>query len=1017
MMAGNRRGSWLTKRGWGACLGALLLACGSSEDGGAAFAPVGDDVEREGWVDTAHPLAGDGATSFESFPRASTGGEYTERWDPYFIEMLGFDAGPLTSVVGDHLLSLSRYRGLVSTRLTGPDAPAVESSVPLGGLPVGLVVSDGVAAVIVVDPQRPGCVLGDCIPRQTSRVVLVEVDDPASPRALGEQRFDGTVLAARQVGGVLHVLSQDVELCSICEVIPRSNLAWLSFDRSAPRELPPPRVAAWGKDAFFGGERLFMLAEGATFDETVLRVAELSQPEPALSAPITLAGRVRQARASDDRLRVSYDRGLLDIETFALGSGAPVSLGRGTLAPPDGESFSWLTFDGDRAVTTLDISRRHAVLDLSDPSAPRLAALLDLGLSQSDLAVANDRVLAVGRSTLPADAAPEDVTAYGPVGVVLVDIADLAAPRILDRATLGSFQAEHRGAPMLRDGRAFFTFYDPFLGSGTLADACGRTNGSLIGYDITAETLGAPVALGGIDDEVQIEAVGDDWWAASSVSVMRYVPNSPAPSARAELTRWVDRLQPLSGGLALFGVDFATNAPTFELAPARDTPAPLDVSSAVGLSRIGCDERRHWFSPIAERDGNLFALRFHLPPEPDAASAVTLHVVAPGSTGLSSPRSLELEPLAAGEAYLGAVQTDRALLVARRGASADSRAASGLEWRYPGSASEPVLGYATRYDSPWDNHFGDSPGLGANVSYEVVDLSDPTAPVRASRLDVEPALADGLFGFVRGLTRDGAGGFLVDGSIDGPSVVSGSVLAGYHSEPTSGGWVRFYLDRFDFSDPRAPVALAPIPIPGSVLDFDAATGGLITLEALPFRDPVESPECLGDPRLRDGVECPGQARALNGLVVDGERATRVGRLLLDTDEREALRFAVSNGTVYYVTQPLGLTSDRLGPFAARDIALQRVRLRDGRFERLPSFDIAGSSNLSPKLWTQFAARGDRALWVTGGQLMVADFRSGQPRLEVHDIGPWGCAELELRDDTAYCAQGRAGYVAVTLGQP
>jgi hypothetical protein len=143
----------------------------------------------------------------------------------------------------------------------------------------------------------------------------------------------------------------------------------------------------------------------------------------------------------------------------------------------------------------------------------------------------------------------------------------------------------------------------------------------------------------------------------------------------------------------------------------------------------------------------------------------------------------------------------------------------------------------------------------------------------------------------------------------------------------------------------------------------------------------------------------------------------VGRLLIDTEEREALRFAVSDGIVYYVTQPTGLSSEQVGPFAARDISLQRVRLRDGRFERLPSFDIAGSSNLSPKLWTQFAARGDRALWVSGGQLMVADFRSGEARLEVHDLGAWGCAALALRDDTAYCAQGTAGYAAVTLGAP
>jgi hypothetical protein len=66
---------------------------------------------------------------------------------------------------------------------------------------------------------------------------------------------------------------------------------------------------------------------------------------------------------------------------------------------------------------------------------------------------------------------------------------------------------------------------------------------------------------------------------------------------------------------------------------------------------------------------------------------------------------------------------------------------------------------------------------------------------------------------------------------------------------------------------------------------------------------------------------------------------------------------------------------------------------------------------------QFVARGDRALWVAGGQLMVADFAGDEPRLEVHELGPWGCASLDLQGDTAYRAQGQAGFSKVTLGGP
>lgn len=1008
---------WAMLRAWSARSAALALLACNSESGGFPYSPLGDEVEREGWVDTAHALAGDGATSFDVFRRSGQVGEYfSQPWEPFVAEQAGVDAGALTSVLGDHLLSLSRFRGLVSTRLTGPDAPQVEASVPFSGLPVGFVVSEGVAAVIVLDPQKPGCVLVDCA-RQTSRVVLIDVSEPANPRALGEQRFDGSVLAARQVGGVLHVLSQDIGPCSgSCEAIPRSDIRWLSFDRSVPGELPPPRVTPLGKDAFFADDRLLSLAQGPEFDQTELRVADLSEPVPALSAPLTLAGRVRQARASGDRLRVTYDTATLDIETFALEPGLPVSLGRGTLAAPEGEGFSWLTFDGDRAAAMLESSQRLALFDLSNPAEPRVASWLGLELAQSQLTLAGDRLLVLGHSPLPAPDPLDDGVARGPQLLVLVDIAELASPRVLDRATLGSSDSVLDGAPELRDGRAFLAYYDALPGAGTLG-ACVRERRRLVAYDIAAGTLTPALSLDAVDADARVEVVGDDLWLASSVSVSRYGTSGGAALARADLTRWVDRLQPLSGSLALFGVDFATNTPTFELSPtaAFDVAAPREVSTALGLSPVGCDERRRWFSPLAERDGYLYALRAQVDASDAEAAAATLHVVAAGTAAPSSAGSLELEPLAAGESLLGAVQIDRSLLVARGGGSV----ASGGP--YPILSGDPT---STREEWDgrfvWDSDPGDVEQRDARASYDVFDLSEPSAPVLASRLDIDPALATGgFFASMRGLTRDSAMGFLVDGSLAGPSIISGAILAGSHFEPASSGHSRFYLDRFDLSDPRAPAALEPIEVPGTVLDFDAATGGLISLEYLLLREPRESPRCRGvvllqgqDPRF-----CRAQHRALSGLVVDGARATRVGRLLVDTDEREALRFAVSNGVVYYVTQPSGLSSEQLGPYGARDISLQRVALRDGRFERWPSFDIAASSNLSPKLWTQFVARGDRALWVNAGQLMVADFRSGEPRLEVHDLGLRGCTALALREDTVYCAQGKAGYVTLTLGEP
>lgn len=178
----HRRYGWrtlvTTRAGVGGLAAAwLLLACGSDPKG-IRFSELTDVDAQDGWVDTAHPLAGDGATSFDSYLRSELWSEGSAQgWRPYFLDGY-FDAGQVTRLLGEHLLSLSRARGLISTRVTGPDAARVEGRVPLGGLPVGFFISEGVAAVLVVDPIEPRCSSDDCVRDQSSRVLLIDVRNP-----------------------------------------------------------------------------------------------------------------------------------------------------------------------------------------------------------------------------------------------------------------------------------------------------------------------------------------------------------------------------------------------------------------------------------------------------------------------------------------------------------------------------------------------------------------------------------------------------------------------------------------------------------------------------------------------------------------------------------------------------------------------------------------------------------------------------------------------------------------------
>jgi hypothetical protein len=68
----------------GAC---VALACTGAPDSGPALSVLSDDVEQDGWVDTAHAVAGDGATSFESDRNElSAGPGLPQPWQPFFYE-------------------------------------------------------------------------------------------------------------------------------------------------------------------------------------------------------------------------------------------------------------------------------------------------------------------------------------------------------------------------------------------------------------------------------------------------------------------------------------------------------------------------------------------------------------------------------------------------------------------------------------------------------------------------------------------------------------------------------------------------------------------------------------------------------------------------------------------------------------------------------------------------------------------------------------------------------------------
>jgi hypothetical protein len=68
---------------WGLA-GSVLLGCGAEP---SPTSVLGDEVGRVGWVDSAHTLVGDAATSFDSSrSQASQSYPSVEPWRPFLVE-------------------------------------------------------------------------------------------------------------------------------------------------------------------------------------------------------------------------------------------------------------------------------------------------------------------------------------------------------------------------------------------------------------------------------------------------------------------------------------------------------------------------------------------------------------------------------------------------------------------------------------------------------------------------------------------------------------------------------------------------------------------------------------------------------------------------------------------------------------------------------------------------------------------------------------------------------------------
>lgn len=966
----------------GLWLGFGALACGEPEEG---LAPpgVGPEVERDGWVDQARLVSGDGRHDFISDAALSFTFNYTTFGSP---QAQALCAAP-TAAEGARLYMLSGHAGLVVVDASDPAAPRAEGRIPVNGLPFAVSVQDGIVLALVNQPL-PGCGPAGCSQAARSRAVLIDARDASQPRELAERELPGVITHSYRKGSALYVVSRSLEPCYECAVIPERSAAVTGFDLTDPLtlgdlgqlELP---AHEFGQRSYqFGEGRLFVAAPGES-----LRAIELdgaprlgaSAPDSAeqlWSGPLSVEAGVVRASAYDG----NGQRRDLEYQVSATGELTPIDPVRFT--GPNGELVQPV-FDGAVAYAVGGDGLSLSVYDLSDRRAPRSVGSVALPNAVSDVvAVSPGRVLAFG-SGVPAES-------FAPLHLTLIDVREPGAPVVLSDVSgpRAGFRSSDRPRFDAASGVLLMPYRLPSLdGLGPLwlqlVDTVGDTLALGAAVPVVAEAFfdvtqqvrdPAPLAGFLITGDRLVEARYD----------RLYTYPVRVNASRSQLVVSV-----AAGAVRVAGnrvVRFQGDALSPQLLPGDSTDLLTTPGTNVGdLLDLGFSGR--WNQPVYTSGAQLFMTR-------SGGDASTLGVYRLDMSDPSAPIATGSVSLAASSgSFFDALQTSKSLAVPRGRGGSVAFGEIARDGRYPAAA----------------------------LSYDIVDLSDPAAPRLASSWDVPPDLAEA--GFQRGVlntTLDTPSGWQ---SLVGTSIAAGDLLVTQHSEPSADGRLRYYLDRLDLSDPSQPRLLPPVNIPGSVIAFDAATSSLITLETL-----------IVDARLETSVECETRGyassysnsgkgrcrvwrRALNGLTLDGDTATLQSRLLLDEDRR-ALFFAVSGDQVFYVTEPPGTGySATLGSEPpSSGGSLERVRLIGGQLERLPSIDISALHPGPVRGWYNVVARGNRVYSLSGhyGELGVVDLASDPPTLSRYPLPPWGCPTFDVIGDTAYCARGDAGLQVIDL---
>jgi hypothetical protein len=912
-------------------------------------------------------------------------------------------------VDGDRVYALSAYGGLVVVDAANPDQGLpVLGRYRMHAQPFEMYVEGGQVFVMTSDYGTYDYdeASGGYTWHSSSRLLALDVSDPARIVSRGEFEMPGTIQDSRRVGDVLYLVTFEDGWCWGCEENqPRTVVTSLDVSNPAQVQQVDQVVFAdqdddewdWSGPRSVSSTDERMYIGGIEYDDwesahSIIDVVDISDPGGIMTqgASVEVAGQIQSRWQMDEyegALRVISQPWAWSsdapptIETFSVASASDITpLASVAMTLPRPETLQSVRFDGTRAYAiTFEQTDPLFTIDLVDPAAPQQRGELEIPGWVYHMEPRGDRLLALGFDQGNAD---------GSINVSLFDVADLDQPTLLSRVAFGGDWASF-AEDQNRIHKAF-----------TILDDLGLVLVPFSGWDWSGvEGEGAEWGCGTYNSGTQLV----DW--TGDELVRRGVAPSNGQSRRALIHR--DRLLTMS--------DKSIQA--FDIAD-RDAPAlASQVALAANVSMVAAEGdivvrlSQDWWT-------NETGIEVVSAADPEAAEPLGRLLLTEVSDELECNGSWPVDLFVhQGWAYLVRetydYQTDEQRLVldtidvheptapAWIG-SIDLPFQRGWGGYYYGFGSQSQERAVVLHDDALvftanEPVYAGDEYVGSDARLEVVDLSAPDAPEHAGTID-RP----------QGLTH-------------GDLQVQGDTLISWHMREVEGdvSKVRFYFDRFDVSSPAHPSASPSVNVPGQAIAYDGDRVVVVGFELESIA--VTDEECWAHPQQwgwgPDGNRCTIAHRPLHLLSLADDGATLLDSLDVEGDEGRLSNVVSSDGRVFAMVSEGGYYGVVADDGGVVDVELPTDELAIVTGQGGNALEEAARVPLSQGGgWSWMAgASGAHALFISDRGLGFVDASEpAEPQVTVVPTYGWGCYQPRVVGEVVYCPMYEYGLQAVAI---